>query len=37
MEEKVEIAKKMSKIEIKDENQELNLGFIIPHIIKENY
>jgi hypothetical protein len=37
MEEKAQIAKEMSKIHPIDEDQETNLGFIVPHIVKENY
>ena len=37
MDEKAEIAKRMSKIQPTNEDQETNLGFIVPHIVKENY
>lgn len=37
MDEKAKIAKEMSKIQPKDDEQEMNLGFIVPHIVKENY
>lgn len=37
MDEKIKIAKEMSKIEPVNEDQETNLGFIVPHIVKENY
>ncbi len=37
MNEKLQIVKKMSKIKPEDDNQKLNLGFILPNIVKENY